>query len=515
MKEAHDENGFVRPGISGMSESGSSVAASELNECEDHPTRPFSKICTRYESHKSAVYAVVFNPYQEHDEVPIFATCGSNMVNFYECHISEDGRHDSFTLVQSVRDKASDENFYTCTWCFDPTSPNSPHLLAAGGEYGFIRVIGASNGEDLACLRGHGNYINELRTSPVNSMLLASASKDCTIRLWNIRFDQCLAILGGINGHLDQVLSIDWSPDGCLIASCSMDHTIRVWDLDVESLNDRIKNTMKLVATVKPRRKWVFDYDCQLREEMAEYNAKRAKELEEKRKRQNGDERTNGAENGSASSASSETSRKAPPADDDSNDMLKKKTKDDPNKPLAFDEKPARQTPIMITSPVAKTDDLHIDYIDWIRFYGEYMISKWLPVGNKGGSIYFWRLDKGIPHREADFVLPIVYMTIRHIGWDPLGRVMIAVADGGSITLVRRRFKHEKVDERGAAVRYRHKGTSKGEGTGKEWKTMKNGKRRRMMNSEEAESGVEMKQEVDEDDRSTTTATDSTMHTDD
>ena len=30
----------------------------------------------------------------------------------------------------------------------------------------------------------------------------------------------------------------------------------------------------------------------------------------------------------------------------------------------------------MITSPVAKTDDLHIDYIDWIRFYGEYMISK-------------------------------------------------------------------------------------------------------------------------------------------
>lgn len=27
-------------------------------------------------------------------------------MNFYECHISEDGRHDSFTLVQSVRDKA-------------------------------------------------------------------------------------------------------------------------------------------------------------------------------------------------------------------------------------------------------------------------------------------------------------------------------------------------------------------------------------------------------------------------
>ena len=49
------------------------------------------------------------------------------------------------------------------------------------------------------------------------------------------------------------------------------------------------------VATVKPRRKWVFDYDCQLREEMTEYNAKQAKELEEKRKRQNGEERMSGA----------------------------------------------------------------------------------------------------------------------------------------------------------------------------------------------------------------------------
>ena len=74
-------------------------------------------------------------------------------------------------------------------------------------------------------LSGHSDNINKVSFSP-DGHLLASSSKDGTIRVWDL-------LSGGscvLNGHLKTVSDIAFSPDGSLLASASWDKTIQLWN---------------------------------------------------------------------------------------------------------------------------------------------------------------------------------------------------------------------------------------------------------------------------------------------
>ena len=58
--------------------------------------------------------------------------------------------------------------------------------------------------------------------------LVASASADGTVRLWDLATGVALNTL---EGHNQWVWSVDFSTDGRQLASAGADETIRLWDL--------------------------------------------------------------------------------------------------------------------------------------------------------------------------------------------------------------------------------------------------------------------------------------------
>ncbi|GAB1538286.1 hypothetical protein NUACC21_09440 [Scytonema sp. NUACC21] len=73
-------------------------------------------------------------------------------------------------------------------------------------------------------LEGHRDIVWAVSFSP-NGQLLASGSRDRTVKLW--RRDGLL--LQTLKGHSDAITSLSFSPDGQTLASASLDKTVKIW----------------------------------------------------------------------------------------------------------------------------------------------------------------------------------------------------------------------------------------------------------------------------------------------
>ncbi|KAK0711569.1 hypothetical protein B0H67DRAFT_491321 [Lasiosphaeris hirsuta] len=76
-------------------------------------------------------------------------------------------------------------------------------------------------------LTGHSRKVGQVLFNPAAESILASASGDLTIKLWDITTGQAALSLK----HADIVQSLSWSANGALLVTTSRDKKLRVWDV--------------------------------------------------------------------------------------------------------------------------------------------------------------------------------------------------------------------------------------------------------------------------------------------
>ncbi|XP_049542318.1 coronin-1C-like isoform X2 [Anopheles darlingi] len=115
----------------------------------------------------------------------------------------------------------------------------NPTFLAIVADTTFVVIPLNQTGRiDFQCCKviGHTGQILDLKWNPFDDHMIASASDDCTIKIWKIpeggltsNLTECSTELVG---HKRKVLHIEWHPTAAnVLLSAGFDHLVCVWDI--------------------------------------------------------------------------------------------------------------------------------------------------------------------------------------------------------------------------------------------------------------------------------------------
>ncbi|KAF8477015.1 WD40-repeat-containing domain protein [Kalaharituber pfeilii] len=194
----------------------------------------------------NAFYSVSFYPYAKPKEEPVFAVVGG-----IETVVMRPNPEKGVDIIQYFTDDSPEE--VLCTSCWTKDIQTGDPLLAVAGNAGIIKIFNVKSGKVVQTLIGHGDEVMDLKISPVNPTLLASASADSTVRIWSLNpkhaRQPCACILSG-EGHRETVLTVAWHDNGRYLLSGGMDHIVNLWI--VPELPDATTGSEKPIIVIYP-----------------------------------------------------------------------------------------------------------------------------------------------------------------------------------------------------------------------------------------------------------------------
>lgn len=108
-------------------------------------------------------------------------------------------------------------------------------LLAVGLVSGKIRIYDAITGQFLLILFDHKDLVSHMKFSKDGSLQLASVSRDETIKLWDMFDDGNM--YKTLKKHISRVNCCDWSPvDSKMLVSVGVNRQAYIWDLESFSI---------------------------------------------------------------------------------------------------------------------------------------------------------------------------------------------------------------------------------------------------------------------------------------
>lgn len=183
-----------------------------------------------FKGHKGTVYAVKLAGHllvsgSADRTVKVWDVRTGELLNSLEGHT---GSISSLAIIRSASSPSSSSS---------SSSSSAPSPIIASASFDkTIKLWNLYTGECVGTLEGHTDFVTCVRA--VGDRTLVSASNDKTIKVWDLERRECVRTL---TGHTEWVNAIAVEPNGHVVVSLSKDRSIKVWHLPTGELLRELK----------------------------------------------------------------------------------------------------------------------------------------------------------------------------------------------------------------------------------------------------------------------------------